>query len=208
MKQIVVDNRYFFGAVALLAALEGILWMQMGKAEVTLWVNAHGHVLLDKLFMTANSIGTACFSVAAVLVLWIRKGWRTGLRASVCVVSVLLITQFAKHSLFPGTPRPMLWFEAGALRPVAGIELLTTESFPSGHTSAAFALATFFALYWPHKPWHWLLALLAFSVGCARVYLLQHFITDVYAGMLLGVIVPTLIYCYWPPLRQRKEQKE
>ncbi|MDR2805500.1 MAG: phosphatase PAP2 family protein [Dysgonamonadaceae bacterium] len=206
MKQLLATNKYFFGSVILFSVLESILLAITTKAEVTLWVNTHEYVMLDQSLLFVNNGGTTLFSVAVVLLFGICKGWRMVLKVSACLLLVMLVTQFAKHILFPGTPRPTLYFEPGALRLIDGVKQLTTESFPSGHTSASFALATFFALYWPHKQWHWLLALLAFTVGYARVYLSQHFITDVYAGMLLGVILTTLIYHFYPDKWETKRR--
>jgi membrane-associated phospholipid phosphatase len=196
MKKIILENKYFYGAVVLFALLEGIVLAVVPKTGVTLWVNGHWNKVLDGLLLSVNNIGTTLFSAVVVALLGLGKGWRIALKAAVCLLAVMAVTQFAKHVLFPGTPRPALCFDSGALRFVEGVKQLQTESFPSGHTSASFALATFFALYWPNKRWHWVLALLAFAVGYARVYLAQHFITDVYAGMLIGVIVATLTFVY------------
>ncbi len=60
------------------------------------------------------------------------------------------------------------------------------RSFPSGHTSAAFATATSLALYCRH----WYIAVPAYlwagSVGYARMYQGVHYPTDVLVGALTG----------------------
>ncbi|WP_394344416.1 phosphatase PAP2 family protein [Solitalea koreensis] len=38
-----------------------------------------------------------------------------------------------------------------------GVEMLRTESFPSGHTSAVFVIVTFWVLTSKHKRFTWLL---------------------------------------------------
>lgn len=58
------------------------------------------------------------------------------------------------------------------------------DSFPSGHTTAAFAVATMEAHYHPKEAWYWYggAALIAES----RVGLHRHYIHDVLAGAAIG----------------------
>ena len=60
-------------------------------------------------------------------------------------------------------------------------------SFPSGHTSAAFAMATVLADEQPKLKWFWYL--LAAGVGWSRVDLRAHHTHDVIAGAVLGTFV-------------------
>lgn len=60
-------------------------------------------------------------------------------------------------------------------------------SFPSGHTSAAFMMATLLSYYFPTfmvPLYFW-----ATLVGCSRVVLGVHFPTDILVGILLGISV-------------------
>ena len=58
-------------------------------------------------------------------------------------------------------------------------------SFPSGHTSAAFLMATLISYYFPMLliP----LYIWATLVGCSRVVLGVHFPTDILVGIILGI---------------------
>lgn len=60
-------------------------------------------------------------------------------------------------------------------------------SFPSGHTSAAFMVATLLAYFWPSLLV--VLYLWAVAVGFSRVLLGVHFPTDTLIGAALGVSV-------------------
>ncbi len=60
-------------------------------------------------------------------------------------------------------------------------------SFPSGHTIAAFSIATVFAERYPNPGWHrWVAYGLAALVGFSRVSLESHFPSDVFLGAALG----------------------
>ncbi len=68
--------------------------------------------------------------------------------------------------------------------------LATRGSFPSGHTIAAFSLATVFADRYPKHSWVRYAAYgMAGMVGFSRVTLLSHFPSDVVAGAALGYSV-------------------
>jgi membrane-associated phospholipid phosphatase len=60
-------------------------------------------------------------------------------------------------------------------------------SFPSGHTTTAFALATVLSLWYPGGRWVW--GGFAVLVGWSRIALGSHFPSDVLAGAVLGVAV-------------------
>lgn len=89
-------------------------------------------------------------------------------------------------------PRP---FEV--LREVKVKRLSSTSgsSFPSGHASHAFAIATMFALR--AKPLVYIPAFLwAGYVGYARIYVGVHYPSDVLGGMVTGIVLSLAVYHY------------
>lgn len=95
-------------------------------------------------------------------------------------------------------PRPKLYFgrEIAHAHFVKGIDILSTYSFPSGHTDTAFMLAVMFTYWSKNKLWGPVFLLLAIMVGYSRMYLSEHFFEDVIAGSVLGFVL-TVIWLYW-----------
>ncbi len=195
MKNFIRQNSCYFFACLLLIVFGGIVLLLSSKGPVLLWVNRHYSIFWDAFFKTASAIGNISFSLVVLLALAVWKNMKTSWRAFICILSTALVVQILKHLVFPGTPRPILYFDGVEdLRLLKGVVQLQTESFPSGHTAAAFAISTILAFILPRKKYHWILALIAACVGYARIYLSQHFITDVYVGMIIGISVTTLVY--------------
>ncbi len=64
---------------------------------------------------------------------------------------------------------------------------ITGGSFPSGHTLAAFSVATVFARRYPQHRWvAWLAYGAAATIGLSRLTLQSHFPSDVFLGAALG----------------------
>ena len=65
----------------------------------------------------------------------------------------------------------------------------SNSSFPSGHTTAAFAAATVFAVEYKHQP---VIPIVAYTiaslVGVSRITENKHWATDVFTGALLGYL--------------------
>jgi membrane-associated phospholipid phosphatase len=58
------------------------------------------------------------------------------------------------------------------------------QSFPSGHTQVIFCVATMFCYLFPQR--RFLFMLIAFLIAISRALTLNHFISDVYAGAIVG----------------------
>ena len=117
-----------------------------------------------------------------------RKQWiRAGIESLLAHGCVGLFVNGLKHLI--GRPRPRLthsgewqWWPSWE----SGL-----DSFPSGHTSATFAVVTVLVRHWPRAAWAGYS--LASWVALSRIWRGSHFATDDVAGMVAGVVVGTVI---------------
>lgn len=77
----------------------------------------------------------------------------------------------------------------------------STPSFPSGHTSLAFCMATSMAVQ--GEKWYYVVPAYAWacSVAYSRMYLGKHYPSDVLGGIILGAGIPVLFH-YCKPLQK------
>jgi undecaprenyl-diphosphatase len=73
------------------------------------------------------------------------------------------------------------------------------DSFPSGHAMATFAVATVLAVRFPKG--RWLMMLIAMAVAASRVFRGSHFLTDIVAGAVLGVLIGAIVAHPWKDRR-------
>lgn len=133
-------------------------------------------------------LGLYCF--------FFRRKYFIAVVAGVLISTIL--AQFLKRVVYPDELRPIGYLsEAFPVHQIAGVELKRVHSFPSGHTTTAFAMALIMAHIINRKFWSVLLPLMALLAGYSRIYLAQHFPTDILAGMCVGIfsaIISLLIF--------------
>ncbi len=103
---------------------------------------------------------------------------------------VALVMRDVARRLPPRSIPPQGDFSASWFRRDKGPLFLGSGGFPSGHTVAAFSIATVFATRYRRRRWApWLAYGLASVVGFSRISLQAHFPSDVFAGAVLGYAV-------------------
>jgi membrane-associated phospholipid phosphatase len=106
-----------------------------------------------------------------------------------------IISQVLKRTI--QAPRPHAIISHGEYPYfIDGITHSGMTSFPSGHTTSVFALAILLALNTRDKRISLIYLITAIITGYSRIYLGQHFLADVVAGALIGVLSALLIYWY------------
>lgn len=186
----------FFLIYALLLVTGTIIYFLGDHGDTVLWINQLHNPITDSLFKWITFLGDGIFFAIVTLLLLLRN-WRTGLLLLGMGLTQTLISFFLKKVIFKGTPRPKTYFasfEEINLHFVEGVKVHSYNSFPSGHTLTAFALATFMAGYLKHPKLSLLFLALATLAGFSRVYLAQHFLIDVCVGSLLGVVIGYVFY--------------
>ena len=146
---------------------------------------------LDIFMFRITDLGGAIFITVFTLSLVI-FGSTENKKIGVEALVVLGISQIFVHSL------KRLW---GRERPYKIIEQLNTfgfdlpdYSFPSGHTTASFSLATTLALNIPRISI--IVLFLALIIAISRIYLGVHYPTDIAAGVILGMGCSIIVHIY------------
>lgn len=167
----------------------GICQILYRQGIISLEINRYNSTWADIFFKYITHLGDGVFCVGVGVGLLFRARKKGYLVIGAYAISGIL-AQLIKNFGFPKEPRPVEYF-AGmmqSLHTVPGVELSHWNSFPSGHTTSAFALFALLAL-WTSKPWLKVGCLvMACIIGFSRMYLLQHFMVDVYVGSLLGTL--------------------
>ena len=184
----------FLGATILALLLGGFFLFQYPKADIHLFINSYHHTIADSFFKYVTYLGEGWLFLAAIP-FFVFASWRKGLVIAFAGLFTGIFTGILKNTIYAGTPRPFEFFRGlYDLYLVPGVEINHWNSFPSGHTMAAFALYFSLALIVKRKGFSLLFFAIAFLVGYSRMYLSQHFLVDVVAGAGLGIICASLAY--------------
>lgn len=147
----------------------------------------------DSAFIVlTNSAAALAFGIPGILLIYglFRKNklqWRNAMTVIIAVAIAAIVANIIKFSL--DAPRPYEIYPF--------IEKLSSggsPSFPSGHTTDAFAFAVAAGLV--YSKWYILLPGLIWAtlVGISRMWLGVHFPSDVIAGAVLGTLCAMLYY--------------
>ena len=150
----------------------------------------------NKVFSRTNmGVGIAAVPLSFYAISLVRKntyGQHTSLLAGEAVADAEILTtgmKTADRRLRPSAFSPSADFDDSWFR-AHGTLTGGQASFPSGHTIAAFAVATIFAERYRSHRWAPVVAYgLAGLVGFSRITLSAHFPSDVFAGAAFGYVI-------------------
>lgn len=191
-----INNLKIFLIVYLLfIAFVAFMIVSFGKIDIHLFINKNlTSTFADFFFKYATYLGDGVFAALILIALFI-KDKKFALEFGVSWLIVIIIVQLFKRWLFADIDRPGAVIGLENLHLVEGVKLNLHHSFPSGHTATAFVVFSFFATKIKNIVWQLFFLILAIIVAFSRVYLSQHFVTDVLIGSIIGIFF-TLLTVY------------
>lgn len=172
-------------------------WLQPYGAELVFF-NDWRRPPFNSFFLAFTWAGEFYFwLIVAILLAFYRIRYAVLLLAAAGITGLIAVV--VKH--FAGVPRPGTYLFNYKLEHlvtrIPDLELYGGyNSMPSGHTMMAFTMWSLVTLMFYKKyPWiGFVTAVIASLTGISRVFLVQHFLVDVIAGALFGLMVSDLVW--------------
>jgi len=194
LRSIFVDNRNFFVLFSLFFITGLLFLLNTGKAASFIYLNHYHRSALDTFFINFTYLGDGIFTFVVFIILLYLRRFSQALQIITAYVLSGLLALLLKNVF--SMPRPKQFFPPGEYAYfIDGVTLTGFASFPSGHSTSVFALATLLALFEKNKKWNVVYLLCAVAVGYSRIYLGQHFLGDVLVGACIGTM--TAIGVHW-----------
>lgn len=181
-----------FGIAFILAILitigTGILILYLGKNGAFQLINSNHNEIADQFFKYFTHYGDGImWAPLGIYCFFYRRKYFIAVVAGAIISTIL--AQLLKRVVFPDELRPISYLsETFPVHVVDGVTMRRVHSFPSGHTTTAFTMALIIAYMINRRAWSVILPLFGLLAAYSRVYLAQHFPTDIFAGMCIGII--------------------
>lgn len=151
--------------------------------------------LMDKIMTTITAFGNmGIFWILLIIIFLTTKEYKKMAKYMIIclLVNIIIVNLIIKPAV--GRQRP---FEI-----VEGIKLLILKpqdpSFPSGHSAISFCMLTTILFFSKSKTINIMASLLAILISFSRLYLYVHFPSDIFCGIIIGVLssLITLKFCF------------
>lgn len=182
------------------------LFLMAGGVFLSLTSRENSHLILNQFFYDSfhsffkyiTHLGDGLLAVLVVIIA-LFFSFKSALQIGITSVIAGGLTQLLKNFVFDSIDRPSWFFKhfsENSIRTIDGMDLNIHNSFPSGHTTTAFALYVSIILLAKNTKWTILFTLIALVAAYSRVYLSQHFFIDIYFGSLIGTIWALVIFVF------------
>ncbi|GAB4202131.1 MAG: hypothetical protein Fur0023_07570 [Bacteroidia bacterium] len=191
------ENRYFYIPLAIFYTFGIFRAFAYSKIDNHLFFNQLvGNTYTDWFFKYLTHLGDGLFLIL-VVILWAFKNIRESVLLLCSYAVAGGLTAVLKNYVFDEA-RPHFIFDYYHkdifVKYVDGVEILALNSFPSGHSTAAFILFSFIAFHLKNPLHQFTISVIAILVAFSRVYLSQHWLNDILAGSFIGLTITTFFY--------------
>ena len=172
--------------------------------QALVWIAEHLRCgLLNPVVEFYTRLGNTglLFIGLALLMLCFKRTRRAGASALCAMLIGLVVVNFTIKPLV-SRPRPWLVIENFA----SLVEEHDPNSFPSGHTCAAFAAAMVWVRTLPQKRDRVIAAVMAVLMGLSRLYVGVHYPSDVLAGAVIGALCAWVIWKVYQSVEERRNR--
>ena len=159
---------------------------------------------LDPLVAGFTALGNVglVWIILSLLLLCRKSTRKAGALALTAMLLGLLCTNLF---LKPLVCRPRPWLDVAGLIPL--IAEHDPHSFPSGHTTAAFAAGMTWVWTLPKKWMRVMAVIAAVCMGLSRLYVGVHYPSDVLAGALVGSLCAWMAGMIWNRMKERNQKR-
>lgn len=178
-----------------------------GKVPLFLLMNTNLGTIGDFIFNYATYLADGVVWGVFLLFLFFkrRKDFLLGL---LTLIISTIIAQGIKRYVLPNELRPTAAIkETSLIHLIQGVDVAEVGSFPSGHTTQAFAMFLLLCIFYNNKKMLWLGFIVALVAAYSRVYQAQHFPIDV-AGGIIAAIISVWLSIYVLAKAQKNNKRE
>lgn len=196
LKKIIYKNSLFLLLFFIGVVISSCLLFTSSDKQVFFTVNELHTPFMDKLMTVLSAYGRGD-TIAIIFILLLafplfrnKEYFSTTLTYGILVPGII---HFSKE--YFSKARPIGQFGLENVHTVPWLENLYFNSFPSGHTMGAFGFFLVLNYFIPQKKWYISVFFFLLAAGCgySRIYLGQHFLSDVIAGSIAGTVASLLI---------------
>ena len=196
------ENRAFLIGCIVLIIIAACILLFYSKADGFYLFNPYHSRFLDFIFIYLTYLGDGLFVIAVGLLLYLFKKKFLSLMVLSSYAISGIIAQVLKYYILEA--RPAVFLKDSFYKYfIDGVTLHNFHAFPSGHTTSAFALAAILSFSLKDKKYSIIFLAVATLVGYSRIYLAQHFMDDVLAGALIGLLSAITCWIFLEKLFRR-----
>jgi membrane-associated phospholipid phosphatase len=183
-----VRSPFVTSSIAMLIVL-GYPLLFFSKGELLMLINENHTTFQDIFFKYITYLGDGMV-MAVILLILLFYSYKWSILTVFSIIFQSIIVSIFKRWLFEGLQRPTAFLQNVEWHFVEGVDVHSSNTFPSGHTTTGFALFSLLVIVFNNRSYllSLLFFILAFLVGLSRVYLLQHFVVDAYFGAIIGIL--------------------